>query len=151
MDKFINANQIMDRAAATIAELEGQGRYGEAQKYHWLIGQIDATLAADVVSAEDYLALQNKCYDLANALDAAADTIAALEGEIEDLNEELCGADNDFDEIWAENQSMKQQIEDLRDVVGKFVLDALEREREKLVIEERLDKIQRDIRDKYNI
>ena len=81
MDKFINANQIIERTAATIAELESQGRYGEAQKYHWFIGQIDATLAADVVSAEDYLALQNKCCDLANALDTTADTIAALEGE----------------------------------------------------------------------
>jgi cell division protein FtsB len=151
MDKFINANQIIERAAATIAELESQGRYGEAQKYHWLIGQIDATLAADVVSAEDYLAIQDKCCELAKTLDATADTIASLEREIEDLNEELCGADNDFDEIWAENQSMKQQIEDLRDVVGKFVEDAAKTEREKLAIEERIDKIQRDIRDKYNI
>lgn len=121
MDKFINANQIMDRAAATIAELESQGRYGEAQKYHWFIGQIDATLAADVVSAEDYLALQDKCCDLANDLDAAADTIAALEGEIEDLNEELYAADNSFDEIWTENQNLKQQVEDLRGAMDKQV------------------------------
>lgn len=121
MDKFINANQIIERAAATIAELESQGRYGEAQKYHWLIGQIDATLAADVVSAEDYLALQENCYDLTNALDAAADTIAALEGEVEDLNEELCGADDSFDEIWTENQRLKQQVKDLREAMDKQV------------------------------
>lgn len=121
MDKFINANQIMDRAAATIAELESQGRYGEAQKYHWFIGQIDATLAADVVSAEDYLALQDQCCDLANGLDTAADTIAALEGEIEDLNEELYAADNSFDEIWTENQNLKQQVEDLRNAMDKQV------------------------------
>lgn len=121
MDKFINANQIMDRAAATIAELESQGRYGEAQKYHWFIGQIDATLVADVVSAEDYLALQDKCCDLANGLDTAADTIAALEGEIEDLNEELYAADNSFDEIWTENQNLKQQVEDLRNAMDKQV------------------------------
>lgn len=121
MDKFINANQIIERAAATIAELESQGRYGEAQKHHWLIGQIDATLAADVVSAEDYLALQDKCSDLANDLDAAADTLAELEREIEDLNEELYSADNSFDEIWTENQSLKQQVEDLRDAMDKQV------------------------------
>lgn len=80
MDKFINANQIMERAAATIAELETQGRYGEAQKYYWFIGQIDATLAADVVSADDYLALQDKCCELAKTLDTTADTVAALPG-----------------------------------------------------------------------
>jgi cell division protein FtsB len=121
VDKFINANQIIDQAAATIAELESQGRYGEAQKYHWLIGQIDATLAADVVSAEDYLALQDKCCKLAKDLDTTADTIAALEGEIEDLNEELYAANNDFDEIWTENQNLKQQIEDLRGAMDKQV------------------------------
>ena len=120
MDKFINANQIMERAAATIAELESQGRYGEAQKYHWLIGQIDATLAADVVSAEEYLALQDKCCKLAKDLDTAADTIAALEREVEDLNEELYAADNSFDEIWTENQELKQQVE-LRGAMDKQV------------------------------
>lgn len=121
MDKFVNANQIMDRAAATIAELESQGRYGEAQRYHWLIGQIDATLAADVVSAEDYLAIQNKCCDLAKELDTTADTIAELEREIGDLNEELYAADNSFDEIWTENQNLKQQIKDLRGAMDKQV------------------------------
>lgn len=119
MDKFINANQIMERAAATIAELENQGRYGEAQKYYWLIGQMDATVAADVVSAEDYLALQDKCCDLTKALDAAEDTIAALEREVEDLNEELCGADDDFDAIWTENQRLKQRMEDIHNIVDK--------------------------------
>ena len=121
MDKFVNANQIKDRAAATIAELESQGRYGEAQKYHWFIGQIDATVAADVVSAEDYLALQDKCCKLAKDLDTTADTIAALEREIEDLNEELCGADDSFDEIWTENQVLKQQVKDLREAMDKQV------------------------------
>ena len=152
MDKFINANQIIEQAAATIAELESQGRYGEAQKYHWFIGQIDATLAADVVSADDYLVLQDKCCELEKTLDAATDTIASLEREIEDLNEELCGADNDFDEIWADNQSLKQQIEDLRDVVGKFVSDAEKKEEENLAVERRLgdaenclDEVQRNI------
>jgi peptidoglycan hydrolase CwlO-like protein len=119
MDKFINANQIIDRASATIAELESQGRYGEARKYYWLIGKMDATPAADVVSAEDYLALQDKCCELAKTLDATADTIASLEREIEDLNEELCGADNDFDEIWAENQRLKQQVEELQGVIDE--------------------------------
>jgi cell division protein FtsB len=121
MDKFINANQIIDQAAATIAELESQGRYGEAQKYHWFIGQIDATVAADIVGAEDYLALQNKCCKLAKDLDTTADTIAALEGEIEDLNEELYAADNSFDEIWTENERLKQQVEDLRGAMDKQV------------------------------
>jgi cell division protein FtsB len=121
MDKFINANQIIDQAAATIAELESQGRYGEAQKYHWFIGQIDATVAADVVSAEDYLAIQDKCCDLAKDLDTTAGTIAALEGEIEDLNEELYAADNSFDEIWTENERLKQQVEDLRGAMDKQV------------------------------
>jgi cell division protein FtsB len=121
MDKFINANQIIEQVAATIAELEGQGRYGEAQKYHWFIGQIDATVAADVVSAEDYLALQDKCCKLAKDLDTTADTIAALEGEIEDLNEELYAANNDFDEIWTENERLKQQVEDLRGAMDKQV------------------------------
>ncbi len=113
MDKFINANQIIDRASAAIAELESQGRYGEARKYYWLIGEMDAAPAADVVSAEDYLALQDKCCELAKTLDTTTDTIATLEREVEDLNEELCGADNDFDEIWTENQRLNQQVEDL--------------------------------------
>ena len=125
MDKFINANQVIEQVAATIAELESQGRYGEAQKYHWFIGQIDATVAADVVSAEDYLALQDKCCKLAKDLDATADTIAALEREIEDLNEELYAADNDFDEIWTENQRLNEQVEDLQEAIDKFVEDNL--------------------------
>lgn len=119
MDKFINANQIIERTAATIAELESQGRYGEAQKYHWFIGQIDATLAADVVSAEDYLALQGKCCDLAKELDTTADAITELERENEDLSEELCSAYDSFDKIWTENQSLKQQVEDLRGAMDK--------------------------------
>lgn len=119
MDKFINANQIIEQAAATIAELESQGRYGEAQKYHWFVGQIDATLAADVVSAEDYLALQDKCCDLAKELDTTADAITELEREIEDLSEELCSAYDSFDKIWTENQSLKQQVEDLRGAMDK--------------------------------
>lgn len=119
MDKFINANQIIEQASATIAELETQSRYGEALKYYWLIGQIAATPAADVVSADDYLALQDKCCELAKTLDATADTIATLEREIEDLNEELCAADNDFDEIWADNQRLKQQVEELQGVIDE--------------------------------
>ena len=152
MDKYINANQIIDQVAATIAELEGQGRYGEAQKYRWFIGQIDATVAADVVSAEDYLALQDKCCDLAKALDTTADTIAALEGEIEGLNEELCGADDSFDEIWNENQRLNQQVEDLQEVVSKFVSNTEKMEEENLAVERRLedaenclDEVQRNI------
>lgn len=152
MDKFINANQIIGRASATIAELESQGRYGEARKYCWLIGQIDATLAADVVSADDYLALQDKCCELAKTLDTTADTIATLEREVEDLNEELCGADNDFDEIWAENQRLNQQVEDLQEVISKFVSDTEKKEEENLAFERRLedaenclDEVQRNI------